>query len=187
MRVLLSTLSLLTIFSGGLQAGSIEDQVKQAIDFAKTGRSADSVLAMRGAALDLWLQTPFGFSQAMFVEQSVPRYGAYNPRETNTFTSEQPVFVYIEPIGYDWTKEGDFYTTELVVDAALLSADRETLWSQDKFGDFKLSGRQRFMEFMVNLELDIDGLPPGDFILEYTLTDNISGQKSTVSLPFVSQ
>lgn len=185
MRTLFLSLVLSVFCSTTVMAGSIVSDVKHAIELSKNGNSAESMSVMRDVTADLWLQSPLAFTEALFVTGDAPLYGAFEPRNSNVFKEGEPVFVYAEPIGYGWRQNGDYFETDLGVDAALLSPEGTVLWSQKSFGNFDLTSRKRFMEYMMNLELDITGLPAGSFVLEYTVTDRIGGNSAVISLPFV--
>ena len=187
MRKLLGIAVVLALGATTVRADSIDDDFRRARASAANGATAQSVTAMRSAAADLRLETPFGFSEALLVSAKAPRYGAFEPRPDNIFRPGDVVLVYAEPTGYGWRSDGDWFSTDLVVDAALLTADGESLWGQEGFGEFNLTSRYRFLEYMLNLELNITGLPAGDYVLEYTITDNIRGQTASISLPIVGK
>ncbi len=187
MRLILSGLILSALLATNALAGTIEDNFKRAVEEAEAGNGTASAAAMREAAADLWLETPLGFSEALFVTGDTLLFGAFDPRDSNVFKAGDVVFVYAEPIGYGWRKEGDFFVTELVVDAALLAPEGDVLWEQKEFGKFDLASRRRFMEYMLNLELNISGLPAGKYVLEYSLTDNVLGNQAKITLPLIGE
>lgn len=165
-------------------AGSLEDNVKNAVQLTAAGKGAQSVAAMKNAAADLWLKSPLSFAVAVFVDKPGSNYGNFEPRPNNVFKTGEKLRVYAEPIGYGWQKVGDIYHTNLVVDAALLSPSGKVLWGKKGFGNFKLSSRRRFMEYMMNLSLSISGVPPGKYAVQYTVSDTVGGNTAQMKLPF---
>jgi hypothetical protein len=173
--------------AGGAVADTVDEFVALAKAFAAEGKTAESAAAMHDAAAELWLQTPFAFARSTFVTDDAPRYGAYDPRPDNTFPAGEVLLVYAEPVGFGWRKESDLYFIDQVVDAALLSTDGDVLWEQKEFGRFDFSSRRRFMDYFLNLSLNITGLPKGEFVLRYIVTDQVRDQQATISLPFVHE
>ena len=166
--------------AGGAVADTVDEFVALAKAFAAEGKTAESAAAMHDAAAELWLQTPFAFARSTFVTDDAPR-------PDNTFPEGEVLLVYAEPVGFGWRKEGDLYFIDQVVDAALLSTDGDVLWEQKEFSRIDFSSRRRFMDYFLNLSLNITSLPKGEFVLRYIVTDQVRDQQATISLPFVHE
>jgi hypothetical protein len=187
MRILSALVFLVLVFVTTAHAGSPEENFDRAIQLSAAGKGAASAAAMRNATADLWLKSPLSFATAVFVDKAGTNYGMFHPRPSNVFKKDEKLRVYAEPIGYAWQKIGDLYSTNLVVDAALLAQGGKVLWSKKSFGVFKLASRRRFMEYMMNLTLSISGIPPGNYIVQYTVSDKIGGNNARIKLPFAVQ
>ena len=111
-------------------------------------------------------------------------FAAYEPRDNNVFTADEPLIVYTEPIGVDWTKDGDEFSTKLSVDFEIRSPDGKVLAGQRGFGEFALSAREPPLDFMTHVKLDVTGAPAGHYILGLTMHDTKSGKSTTVDMPF---
>jgi len=184
MRLFFSILMFVGFYAGAVQAQSIAEDVERAINLSGQQDPSDSIAAMRNATAELWLTNQLGFSQALFVTDAVNIYGGFDPRGSNVFAEAELIKVYAEPIGYGWRLQNGIYATDLTVNAAVLTDSDEVLWSQDEFGKFDLSSRHRFMEYMLNLELDITGLPKGHYQLRYTVLDAVRDTSAELNLPF---
>ena len=53
------------------------------------------------AAYDrLWQASPLFLTQALFIKEDPQGYGHYDPRADAVFTSQDPLYIYIEPAAY---------------------------------------------------------------------------------------
>ncbi len=184
MRVFLVSLVLIFGSFPSAIADTIEDKFQKALQYSAAKEPAKSAAASMDAVADLRLKSPLSFAVAVFVDKPGSNYGMYHPRASNEFEASEKLRVYAEPIGYGWKKVGDIFQTHLVADAALLSATGKVLWGQREFGVFKLASRRRFVEYMMNLTLSVGGVPKGQYVLEYTVTDKILGNSAKMSMPF---
>lgn len=184
MRILIISLALFFGCYSGVKADSVEANFQKALQHSSANEPAKSVAAMQDAVADLRLKSPLSFATAVFVDKPGRNYGMYHPRASSDFTADEKLRVYAEPIGYGWQKVGDIFQTHLVADAALLSSSGKVLWGQREFGNFKLASRHRFVEYMMNLTLSINGVPKGQYVLEYTVTDKVLGNSAKMTLPF---
>ena len=97
---------------------------------------------------------------------------------------DEPIIVYTEPIGVAWKKEGDEYSSKLVVDFEIRSPDGQVLAGQRGFGEFELDAREPPLDYMSHIKLDVTGAPEGSYILGITIHDTNSGKSATTDLPF---
>ncbi len=184
MRIFLIAFVMFFGCSQSTYADSVEVAFQTALQHSRANEPAKSAAAMKDAVADLRLKSPLSFATAVFVDKPGSNYGMYHPRASSDFTADEKLRVYAEPIGYGWEKVGDIFQTHLVADAALLSTDGKVPWGQREFGVFKLASRHRFVEYMMNLTLSISGVPQGQYVLEYTVTDKVLGNSAKMSMPF---
>jgi hypothetical protein len=146
--------------------------------------SIETINAARALTADALSSAPLGFRKILFVREVPDGFAAYQPRGNNIFTPDEPLIVYTEPIGVAWTKDGDEFSTKLSVDFEIRSPDGKVLAGQRGFGEFALSARERPLDFMTHVKLDVTGAPAGVYILGLTMRDTQSGKSTTVDMPF---
>ena len=184
MRIFLISLVLILGSFTSAIADTIEANFQKALQHSAANEPAKSAAALMDVVADLRLKSPLSFAVATFVDKPGSNYGMFHPRASSEFEASEKLRVYAEPIGYGWKKVGEIYQTHLVADAALLSPAGKVLWGQREFGVFKLASRHRFVEYMMNLTLSVDGVPKGQYVLEYTVTDKVLGNSAKMTMPF---
>ena len=65
-----------------------------------------------------------------------------------------------------------------------MSPDGKVLGGKENFMHYAQVSHERNTELMLNLTLSINGAPPGDYIVRYTLHDQNSNKISTFQQPF---
>jgi hypothetical protein len=183
---LLGALSLV-IVPGIADAEDIADKAKAAETFAAAGNFVAAMDALDEAASALWDKSPLVFRRALWVAEAPTGFGAYIPREANVFGSGHEMHLYTEPVGFGWRKSGDIWRTELVIDVLVKTAAGEQIFQQSDFQKLLLGSRVRNREFMAHVTYTLTGIPPGDYVIDTTFRDAVTGKSGTVSLPFVIQ
>ncbi len=129
-------------------AANKEAQSAAAAGQAATDKSIETINAARALTAEALSSAPLGFRRILFVRAVPDGFAAYEPRDNNVFTADEPLIVYTEPIGVDWTKDGDEFSTKLSVDFEIRSPDGKVLAGQRGFGEFALSAREPPLDFM---------------------------------------
>jgi hypothetical protein len=166
-------------------AAELVGKATEAQALADQGKFIEAIAAIDEAADTLWEQSPLIFRRALWVAGPPNGFGAYNPRETNVYAAGDQMIVYAEPVGFGWAKSGDIWQTDLGVDLTIKSKDGEVLLNQSDFQKLVIASRLRNREFMATLTLTLNGIHPGEYIADATLRDQVTGNKGTMSLPFV--
>ena len=166
------------------EAAPQEEQQTAAPDQTETDKSIEAIDAARAAVVEALGRAPLGFRRILFVSVIPEGFAAYQPRADNIFAPDEPLIVYTEPIGVAWTKDGDEFSSKLVVDFDIRSPDGKVLAGQKGFGEFALSAREKPLDFMTHIKLDVTGAPEGPYILGLTMHDINSGKSTTTDLPF---
>ncbi|HET9273251.1 MAG TPA: hypothetical protein VFO09_03185 [Methyloceanibacter sp.] len=151
---------------------------------AELDRAIEAIDSARTAVTEALNKAPLGFRRILFVKDIPEGFAAYQPRADNTFRTDEPIIVYTEPIGVAWKKEGDEYSSKLVVDFEIRSPDGQVLAGQRGFGEFELDAREPPLDYMSHIKLDVTGAPEGSYILGITIHDTNSGKSATTDLPF---
>jgi hypothetical protein len=187
MRIPLApALLLLSIAATSLPAAAqdIAGKAKEAEGLLARGRVIEAIDALDAAAAALWDRAPLAFRRGIWVMEKADGFGIFRPRPNNVFSTGQPMLVYAEPVGFGWTQNGEIYTTNFAADVVFRDKAGKELFRKDEFQEFKLSSRFRNREFMCNFTYTLTGLPAGEYTVETTLRDRVSGKKGSFTLPF---
>ncbi|MGJ3262437.1 MAG: hypothetical protein ACFE0R_04300 [Salinarimonas sp.] len=145
----------------------------------------DDLAKAEAALVAVWQEVPLSFRTTTFVTGSPVGFGVYEARETSVFAPGEPLVVYAEPVGYLWGEAGDGrYTFGFDVDLLIKRPDGSIVGGRESFQRLELTSRARNREFMLTLTLTLDGIAPGDYLLEYRTRDIASDKAGTISLPF---
>lgn len=131
-----------------------------------------------------WEKAPLGVRRAIFVQERPKLFGAYAERPTNVFRRGEPLLTYAEPIGYSWTPVPDGFRFGVTLDFLVKSRDGKVLGGQEKFLTFSQTSQAKVRELMLNVDLNLTGAPPGDYVLHYVLHDVGSGRTAAIEQPF---
>lgn len=133
----------------------------------------------------VWAATPIQNRTAVLVASPPQGFGIYEPHPTSTYRPGEPIIAYAEPVGFDYQETAPgLWQFGFDVDLLIKTADGRILGGQENFDRLALTSRARNREFMLTLTLDLDGAPPGDYVVEYTLVDIVSDKTGVISLPF---
>jgi hypothetical protein len=170
---------------GSATAGEISDKAAEAEELAAAGDFLPAMALLDEAADRLWGDSPLVFRRATWVAEPPFGFGAYSPRESNEFGSGDEMIIYAEPVGFGWRKSGDIWRTAIATDLTVKDADGEVLYEQEDFQKLEIASRVRNREFMATFTYTFSGIPPGEYSVETTLRDSVTGKSGTLSLPFV--
>ena len=93
---------------------------------AETDKAVEAINAARAAVVEALNKAPLGFRRILFVKDVPEGFAAYKPRADNVFAADEPLIVYTEPIGVAWKKDGDEFSSKLVVDFEIRLARRQS-------------------------------------------------------------
>lgn len=187
MRKLIAAALLTTTAALPAAAQAIGDKAKEAEALLARGRTIEAIEALDQATAALWEKVPLVFRRANWVTQKADGFGIFNVRPNNTFAAGEAMLLYGEPIGFGWRQQGDLWQTDFLADVAIRDAGGKELFKQEGFQRFNLTSRVRNREFMVNFTYNLTGLPKGDYQVETTLRDQVTGKKGSITLPATIQ
>jgi hypothetical protein len=72
-----------------------------------------------------------------------------------------------------------------VIDVTLRDKGGAVLWEKREVGRMALTSHTRNHEFMMKLDLNIRGLPAGDYRLDAAMRDEVSHKWGSFALPFM--
>ncbi len=145
----------------------------------------DEFEARQQAVVAAWEKGPLTQRRAVFVSVKPELYGAYEERKSNVFKAGEPLLTYVEPIGYTWKPVGNGeFQFGVVVDFVVKTRDGQILGGQEKLLTFAQKSRHKVQELMLNITLNVNGAPAGDYVVAYTIRDLNSAKASTFEQPF---
>ncbi len=158
-------------------AGPLQDAARAAEEKAAAGDAIGAYETMRDGFGVFAMTLPFSVGKAVFVSEKPKAYGAYAAKPDAVFKPGEPLITYVELIGLTWKETGDgLMKSSFSVDFEIAESGGKVLASQKKFGEFTFVGLVRNQEMFTHLTLDITGAEPGDYVLKYTLNDNVSNR-----------
>jgi hypothetical protein len=143
-------------------------------------------LEAAGAAVaKAWAATPIVTRTALLVADPPAGFGLYEPQPTTAYRPGEPIIAYAEPLGYGYSQAAPgLWQFGFDIDLLIKTADGQVLGGQENFERLALTSRAQNREFMLTLTLDLEGAPPGDYVVDYTLDDIVSDKTGLISLPF---
>ena len=124
--------------------------------------------------------------RVVLVREKPPYYGAYNPRADNIFRRDEPILVYLEPIGYTvLTDEHGLFHFALTADFAFHSEEGEILGAGENVSRWKVSTREVMTEFHIVFTYTGASLTPGKYVIDTVVRDVNSEKKLRIRLPIV--
>lgn len=175
-------MSAFPIAGGSAFAGSIAEDAAKADTLLTEGKAQDALAAFDAATDAFWTAAPLTFRTALFADR-IQSYGDYFPRTSAPFKAGDEALVYLEPIGFGWTQDGDGYKASLETDIEVRSTGGLILGKAEKFGKIERTSRERIRELNLSVRLPLPALKPGDYELMVTVRDLVSGKSGVVSLP----
>lgn len=148
------------------------------------GQAREAWNDLRDLETLLWEKLPLGVSSALFVKKPATGYGLYEPRENNEFAKDEPMFVYLQPVGYGYERIEELFRIALTADFELRTKNGQVLAEQAGFSKLSLESLAPNREFQASFSFTFEGLDPGRYSLVIRLRDENGGQRSETALPF---
>ncbi|CAO4180930.1 hypothetical protein AFFFEF_03700 [Methylorubrum extorquens] len=172
-------------WSGGKTAAKPETKPEAKVE-TKSEPAAAGFSPSMAAAQPAPLR-PYATRRALYVARKAADFGDVEARPSNVFKPGEPLLTYIEPVGEATQSIGsDQIGFGVIVDFEVRTAEGKALATQKNMIDRDVTVKRAEGEpnFFLNLSLDLDGFPPGDYVLVYTLRDKLSGRTLDVPQPF---
>lgn len=167
----------------GAVAGEIADRAAEAERLLGEGKPADAQAAFDKAAAAFWIASPLQLRVATFADE-VKGFGNYAPHAGTAFKPSDTLLIYLEPIGYAFTPEGDGFRVSIAADIEIHTPGGLILAKSADFGRLEWMARSKTREVHATLKLPLPKLKPGSYQLLVTLRDQGSPKSTTVTLPF---
>jgi len=148
-----------------------------------TAQELEKLQAAEAAVDAAWSELPIAFRKVALVA-GANGFGICEERKDNLFKPGEPIVAYAEPVGYGWKDNGDgTFSFGFNVDLLVKTPDGKIVAGQEDFQRLELKSRARNKEFMLTLTLNLEGAPPGDYVIEYKTRDITSSKSGTISFP----
>ncbi|MCG5246543.1 hypothetical protein MCX33_11335 [Methylorubrum extorquens] len=172
-------------WSGGKTAAKPETKPEPKVEMKSEPAAAG--LSPAVAAAQPTPLRPYATRRALYVARKAADFGDVEARPSNVFKPGEPLLTYIEPVGEATQSIGsDQIGFGVIVDFEVRTAEGKALATQKSMIDRDVTVKRAEGEpnFFLNLSLDLDGFPPGNYVLVYTLRDKLSGRTLDVPQPF---
>lgn len=129
----------------------------------------------------VWAEAPLVIQESKFVKSSDNTYGVYEPEEDDTYDPGEPIYLYLEPAGYNILKnEAGYYEFGFSADFQLASETGEILGGQQQFASLPFKSWNPNSEVSITFTYNFSGLPAGKYKIITTVSDLNSEKKATV-------
>jgi hypothetical protein len=180
-RVILAAVSTCSLGAAVLaqDAGGLIDQARALVG---EGKPLEAAKALENALIALANTMPLTVRSAVLVDD-VSAYGAFAPRASNVFRSNDEVKLYVEPIGFTYIQENERYRVDLTGEFAVKTPSGQTILSQEELPRFKFESARPNREFYLQISYSFEGLRPGEYTIVTQLHDKPSGKSTSFETP----
>lgn len=131
-----------------------------------------------------WKYAPLAFTAATFVVRPGASYGTYEIRRSSQFAAGEPLLIYLEPVGFEYGRDGSAYLIDLATDIEIVIPSGQVIVTQPDFARISARAGKPIKEFSANLALNAAALKPGEYVLRIVFRDLHSTKSAEVTLPF---
>lgn len=176
-RTLLA-IALLCGLAAPVAAGPIADKAAEVEGLLGAGDDAGALAAARDLFGAAWQATAgLAIGETALIVEPASGYGIYNPRPDDRFKLGEPVLIYAEPMGFGYGSPGEgLYSIGFFVDLKVMTEAGEVLGDLQNLTELDLTSRYANREFQANLTYNLEGIPPGRYVLQTTLRDKNSAK-----------
>ena len=171
-KLQISALSLLFIIlvAFPLSAKDFSSSMENALEAYEAENNVDALKSLRQSILSMWDNIPL----TVFDAELVTNHAEYVPKDSNVYSSGQPIYIVCQVVGYNIKKTGNLNHINIATDLHVLDEEGNILMSQKNFGSFDHASPFPNTEFKMDLTYTLSGAPPGKYILETVLRDQNS-------------
>ena len=158
------------------QGGEIADKATEAESLLSAGDDLGAITAAREAFGKAWeATTGLAIGETALISEPASGDGIYNPRPDDKFKIGEPILIYAEPMGFGYGNPGEgLYSIGFFVDLKVMTEGGEVLGDLQNLTELDLTSRYPNREFQANLTYNLEGVPPGRYVLQTTLRDKNS-------------
>lgn len=148
------------------------DQLIQ--DATKAFESQDyltATLNLNNAKKIAFEKAPLTLNNIVLIDEPGTSYSVYKVRENNRYSSQDPIYIYCEPIGYKFKESAGLYELGVTADAEIFNEDGNLVAQQKEFGRFTYQAHQPIMEFALSLTVTLTNFDPGKYSIKIIAHD----------------
>lgn len=150
-----------------------KEETAMLIDMAKLdytkGDKANAALQLKYALSAVWREIPFMVAN----ERLVTKGGSFKHRKNNVYRSGERIYLACYVLGYQFKED----RAQMTADFYFLDTKGNVLFSQEKFGHFKLESAVPNPETQLDFNFRLTGVSAGDYVLKVVLHDKNSGDR----------
>lgn len=172
------SLALFSVLALPAAAGPITDKAAEVETLLSAGDDVGAISAARDLFASAWdATTGLSIGETVLLAEPASGYGIYNPRPSDSYKLGEPVLIYAEPMGFGYGSPGEgLYSIGFFVDLKVMTEMGEVLGDLQNLTELDLTSRYPNREFQANLTYNLQGVPPGRYILQTTLRDKNSAK-----------
>ena len=126
-------------------------------------------------------KVPLLLRNVMFVEDDDNSYGIYEPKGSSNFASGEPLYLYLEPMGFAYKKNpAGYYEFGFKADFVLEDDEGNELGGQEEFADLTFSSWNRNTEVSLTFTYSFTGFDKGKYKVVTYVRDAHSKKSATV-------
>ncbi len=150
---------------------------------SKTKKDIYKVIERKKELLTLQNKLPLTIYKALWVDE-VRGYGMYKERaKKGVFKQQERGTVYIEPINFGTKKTKDGYKFSISLSARVRDTNGTPLSEVMKVSSVTEVVKSPLLDLYLTLDMGFSGWPPGKYLLEIIVGDNIKGTEATFKIP----
>ncbi len=137
--------------------------------------------SLRSSIEIFWKESPLLLNNVQFVNSGDNSFGIYEPKEGNTFTSGDPIYLYMEPIGNKLKRNPiGYYEFGFTADFTLEDEKGKILGGQKEFASLNFKSWNFNTEISLTFTYTFTGFDKGKYKIVTTVKDAFSDKKTTV-------
>jgi hypothetical protein len=181
--VMLTCMIAMLLFAGSpKEEAAAFDQSFAAFKNEYAGKSYFAAYEKLHSTMELfWEKTPLLLSNVRYVMGEDNTYGIYEPRVDNRFAAGEPIYLYLEPIGFAFMKNtAGYYDFGFKVDFTLEDEAGSVLGGQKDFASPNFKSWNHNTEVSLTFTYTFTGFGKGKYKVITNVRDAYSGKSATV-------
>lgn len=183
--VIMICVAILLTFAAGPQQEVMEAFEKSFSQFTshfRAGEYFDAHAELHHSLELFWKNTPLLLRNARFVKGDDNSYGIYEPKDGDSFAPGEPVYLYLEPVGYAFKENpAGYYEFGFKADFTLEDDKGNELGGQKGFADLNFNSWNHNTEVSVTFTYTYTGFDKGKYKVITHVKDAYSNKSATVA------
>lgn len=135
---------------------------------------------LRSLLSSFWAESALVLENVKFVKSANNSYGIYEPKESDVFTSGEPIYLYMEPAGYGVVRNpGGYYEFGFRADFQVTDKDGKVLGGQTDFAVMPFRSWNFNTEISLTFTFTLSGLAKGKYKVVTQVSDANSQKKAS--------